>query len=73
MDPFCLRFVLQLLVVVSSDWDAVEGTLYRYQRTVDALQWNVSGPPIAITLGQHGMAWARGWEQRDVPSWKKTI
>jgi L,D-peptidoglycan transpeptidase YkuD (ErfK/YbiS/YcfS/YnhG family) len=60
MDPFCLPLVLQLLVVVSSDWDAVEGTLYRYQRTSEAHQWNIYGSPITIALGKNGMAWGRG-------------
>lgn len=59
-DPFCFSLVLQLLVVVSPDWNAIEGTLYRYQRAHSALQWELAGAPIPVTLGKHGMAWGRG-------------
>ncbi len=61
MNLLSLPLVLQLLVVVSSDWDAMEGTLYRYERSPSsALQWELSVPPIAVTLGKEGMAWGRG-------------
>ena len=51
--------MLQLIVVVSPDWDAKEGMLYRFRRNpLD--QWELVSDPIAVTLGANGMAWGRG-------------
>jgi L,D-peptidoglycan transpeptidase YkuD (ErfK/YbiS/YcfS/YnhG family) len=57
--------VLQLLVVVSSDWNAVDGTLYCYERSTSSLEWTLSSPPIPVTLGKQGMAWGRGMHDLD--------
>jgi D-alanyl-D-alanine dipeptidase len=57
---FNFPLVLQLLVVIAHDWSSVEGTLYRYQRSSSTLQWELSGPPIEVTLGKQGMAWGKG-------------
>ncbi len=51
---------LQLLVVISSDWNAVEGTLFRYQRSNQTLPWECCGSPVPVTLGRTGMAWGSG-------------
>ena len=55
----CLPLVSQLLVVVSSDWDTVEGTLYRFQRH-QLGEWEFVAPCISVDLGKHGMSWGRG-------------
>ncbi len=52
--------VLQLLVVVSPDWNGLDGVLYRYQRGSPSLQWELVGSPIGVALGEQGMAWGRG-------------
>jgi D-alanyl-D-alanine dipeptidase len=52
--------VLQLLVVVSSDWNTTKGVLCRYQRDPAALQWKLAAAPIEVSLGKNGMAWGRG-------------
>jgi L,D-peptidoglycan transpeptidase YkuD (ErfK/YbiS/YcfS/YnhG family) len=56
---FSLSLVLQMIVVVSSDWDAKEGILYRFVRnSLD--RWELVSSSIAVTLGENGMAWGRG-------------
>ena len=52
--------VLQLLVVVSSDWNTIKGVLCRYQRDPAALQWKLAADPIEVSVGKNGMAWGRG-------------
>ncbi|MBA2369274.1 MAG: L,D-transpeptidase family protein [Candidatus Protochlamydia sp.] len=47
----------QIIVVVSADWGAVEGSLYCYQREQ---LWNLVLGPIPVSLGKHGMAYGRG-------------
>jgi L,D-peptidoglycan transpeptidase YkuD (ErfK/YbiS/YcfS/YnhG family) len=51
--------VQQLLVVVSSDWNAVDATLYRFQRTSMG-EWERVAPSIPVVLGRQGMGWGRG-------------
>lgn len=50
----------QLLVAVSHSWNAVEGTLYCYERPLNACLWNLVKGPLPIILGKHGMAWGKG-------------
>lgn len=50
----------QLLVVISSDWNGTQGTLYRYQRSSSTLQWELLGFSIKVKLGKQGMAWGKG-------------
>lgn len=56
---FCFPLVLQLLVVVSPDWDAVNGTLYRFQKHPLG-EWELVAPSVSVVLGKQGMAWGRG-------------
>jgi len=55
-----LSSVLQLLVVTSTDWNAKNGNLCRYQRSADILEWELCGQPIDVSLGKNGLAWGRG-------------
>ena len=57
---FKKSLILQLIVVVTPDWDAVEGTLYCYERTLSDLQWKLVGSYIDVELGKKGMAPGRG-------------
>lgn len=59
---FSFPKVLQLLVVISPDWNASNGVLCRYQRNPGSLQWKIAGEPIRVSLGKNGMAWGRGLE-----------
>lgn len=57
--------MLQLIVVTTPDWDAVEGNLYRFERSTTLSPWKEVGSPIPVTVGKKGMAW--GIEISDVP------
>lgn len=47
----------QLVVVLSEDWDAQTGTLYRWERKRFADRWSLIGPPLAVWIGRRGLAW----------------
>ena len=51
---------LQLIVVTTADWNAVDGQLQRYQRTSSEGPWNAVGRPVSIVVGSHGMGWGIG-------------
>lgn len=53
-------FYLQLLVVVSPDWDSQQGYLYLFERETAQLDWKLVRDPIPVTLGKNGMAWGKG-------------
>ena len=48
----------QLLVVITHDWDAVQGTLQRFES--DGAAWQKVGEPISIVVGRAGLAWGVG-------------
>jgi len=48
----------QMLVVVSSDWTADHGRLYRFERK--GKRWYQAGRSIAVKLGRNGLGWGRG-------------
>lgn len=50
----------QLLVVTTRDWDENQGSLQLYERTRDDLLWNPIGEPIAVVIGETGLAWGIG-------------
>jgi D-alanyl-D-alanine dipeptidase len=50
----------QLLVVVTRDWNAVAGTLQRFEREAAAAPWTAIGTPAAVVVGRNGLAWGRG-------------
>ncbi len=58
----------QLMVVVTPDWNAVPGTLYRYERK--AGRWKPVGKPVPVVVGRNGLAWGDGLHpsQADGPS-----
>jgi L,D-peptidoglycan transpeptidase YkuD (ErfK/YbiS/YcfS/YnhG family) len=50
----------QMIVVTTPDWDAVDGTLQRYERGNLHEAWRLAGAPVAIVVGQKGMGWGIG-------------
>ena len=48
----------QMILVVTKDWQAVDGRLQRFEFVGRA--WQPVGPSIRIVVGRHGMAWGRG-------------
>jgi L,D-peptidoglycan transpeptidase YkuD (ErfK/YbiS/YcfS/YnhG family) len=68
MGSFGFSIAMQVLVVVTPDWDAIEGKLYRYQRASLFDSWKLIVDPIDVSVGKKGMAWGRGLhEERDLP------
>jgi D-alanyl-D-alanine dipeptidase len=50
----------QLLVVTTADWNAVSGTLQRYQRADAHARWKIEGAPITVVVGKNGLGWGVG-------------
>ena len=50
----------QLILVQTPDWDAVAGTLRRFEYAENG--WQEVGTPIPIVVGKKGMAWGTGVE-----------
>ncbi len=50
----------QMIVVTTSDWNAVEGRLRRYERTTVDEKWRAVGDPISTVVGRNGLAWGIG-------------
>jgi L,D-peptidoglycan transpeptidase YkuD (ErfK/YbiS/YcfS/YnhG family) len=50
----------QIIVVTTSDWSAVDGTLQRYQRSNPHKKWMAVGEPIRIVVGKTGLGWGSG-------------
>jgi D-alanyl-D-alanine dipeptidase len=51
---------LQLIVVKTKDWNAVDGELRRYERGSVKDQWQPVGEKILVGVGRNGMAWGKG-------------
>jgi L,D-peptidoglycan transpeptidase YkuD (ErfK/YbiS/YcfS/YnhG family) len=51
---------IQMIVVVTPGWDAVEGRLERFERTDSHESWRSVGEPIPIVVGSKGMGWGIG-------------
>ena len=50
----------QMLVMTSSNWASVSGTLRRYERRSSRGQWTAVGYPITVVVGKNGLAWGVG-------------
>jgi L,D-peptidoglycan transpeptidase YkuD (ErfK/YbiS/YcfS/YnhG family) len=50
----------QMIVVTTSDWNAVAGRLQRYERTTVHEDWRPVGDPISIVVGKNGLGWGLG-------------
>lgn len=58
--PPALRASTQMLVVTTADWNAVPGTLQRYERANPHKKWKKIGTPIAVVVAKNGLAWGAG-------------
>jgi len=65
-DPFVSS--TQLIVVVTSNWDAVDGELQRFERNAADEPWRPFGEPIPIVVGRNGMGWGMGLVAADNPN-----
>jgi D-alanyl-D-alanine dipeptidase len=50
----------QLVVVTTNDWDALAGTLRRYERRGAKSAWQSVGTPVAVVVGRNGLGWGVG-------------
>ena len=50
----------QMIVVTTSDWNAVEGRLQRYERATTHETWRPVAEPISIVVGKNGLGWGMG-------------
>jgi L,D-peptidoglycan transpeptidase YkuD (ErfK/YbiS/YcfS/YnhG family) len=57
----------QMIVVTTSNWDAVEGRLQRFERATAHGSWRPVGEAIPIVVGRKGLAWGIGRIAADVP------
>jgi D-alanyl-D-alanine dipeptidase len=57
----------QMIVVTTSDWNAVDGRLERYERTTPHEPWRPVGKPIPIVIGKNGLGWGIGVIATDAP------
>jgi L,D-peptidoglycan transpeptidase YkuD (ErfK/YbiS/YcfS/YnhG family) len=51
---------MQLLVVTTPGWDAVEGKLQRYERANPGRNWKAVGPSVSVVVGKSGLGWGLG-------------
>lgn len=50
----------QMVVVTTADWNAVSGTLQRFERRDIHDKWKAIGQPFPIVVGKAGLAWGSG-------------
>jgi len=50
----------QMMVVVTPNWDAVDGRLQRWERASTHDSWRPVGETIPVVVGSHGLAWGIG-------------
>ncbi len=50
----------QMIVVTTPDWNAVPGSLQRYERRTTRSAWQRVGAAIPIVVGRSGLAWGAG-------------
>jgi D-alanyl-D-alanine dipeptidase len=49
----------QLVVVTTADWNAVDGTMQKYERSGQT-EWRAVGGAVPIVVGRTGLAWGKG-------------
>lgn len=50
-------FTRQLIIVMTSDWSAVDGSMQRYQWDEAHQRWLKRGHAIPVVVGKHGLVW----------------
>lgn len=58
----------QMIVVTTSNWDAVQGHLQRFERAAAHDSWRPVGEPIQIVVGSKGLGWGIGLVAANAPS-----
>lgn len=65
--PAVIGEARQLLAVTTPGWDAVQGSLQRYERASTATPWTPVGDAISIVVGHAGLAWDAALAQPPTP------
>ena len=60
VEPAAMHPSTQMLVVTTADWNAVPGTLQRYERASAHKKWKKVGLPIAVVVAKKGLGWGSG-------------
>ena len=56
----------QLLVVTTAEWNDVQGTMQRYERSHSGGKWRAVGTAIAVVVGKNGLGWGSGVDLNDM-------
>ncbi len=48
----------QLVVVITKDWNSVEGRAHMFERKNAGAKWKADGEEFAVVVGRNGLAWA---------------
>jgi D-alanyl-D-alanine dipeptidase len=59
-EPHAFAGSTQMIVVTTSDWNAVEGQMQRFERTAPRDAWSVVSEPTPVMVGKNGLAWGIG-------------
>ena len=59
-EPGAMHPSTQLIVVTTADWNAVAGTLLRYERANEHKKWKKVGSSIAVVVAKKGLGWGVG-------------
>lgn len=65
-DAKAVHKATQLLVVTTAEWNDVQGTMQRYERSHSGGKWNAVGTPIAVVVGKNGLGWGSGIDLTDM-------
>jgi hypothetical protein len=60
----------QTIVVTTTNWNAVEGQLQRYERATANEKWRPVGEPISVVVGKNGIGWGIGVLATDDPNFR---
>jgi L,D-peptidoglycan transpeptidase YkuD (ErfK/YbiS/YcfS/YnhG family) len=66
-EPDPLAQSTQMIMVTTSDWNAVEGRLQRYERGAPGEAWRPVSTSIPIVVGKNGLGWGIGAIATDDP------
>jgi D-alanyl-D-alanine dipeptidase len=58
--PAALASALQLVVVVTPDWNVTSGTMRRFTRDDSSGAWQVAADAVPVVIGKTGLAWGDG-------------
>jgi L,D-peptidoglycan transpeptidase YkuD (ErfK/YbiS/YcfS/YnhG family) len=65
-EPGPIASSTQVVVVTTSDWNAVAGTLERFQRSASGKKWRPVGDGVPVVVGKNGLGWGSGMVAADV-------